>query len=976
MNPWQEYRFHRLIQVLGDANADRERPEKALGETARSLLAALSGAHASLLAVGDRGGAVLSAWIRSSRDRQLHVVLGGRPYFPPATGHAGDGRPDSRRAVLFPAGATAVDLSAQEMESLLSEFPCWVACSGRSDALWTAERPVAPRAPQRGAFDRHVAHLGGPFAWLVIAEPLRPSELQPELDALVGEILPLSRGEVSEAKRVGLERKQARHRELSRSQIDGFWRVRILVGGTSPAGAAAAAAMLCAASDLDGLPYVLTPGSDTASLSTALGADGGDEHGNRRPFTASTELLVALTRPPARELPGLRIAQPHTFDVTPEPDGTAGQPGAGQPGAGLHLGAILDEALAEVATLHLATESLNRHTFVCGATGAGKSHTVRHLLEQASKAGIPWLVIEPAKAEYALVASRVAKLGQQVFVLRPNHPDRPPSGMNPLQPAAGFPLQTHVDLLRALFLASFEPSEPFPQILASALSRCYEECGWDLSLGEPAHPGHRPRYPTLDDLQRVAEATVDEVGYGPEVASNVRGFIKVRLASLRLGTTGSFFSSGHPIDFRALRARNVVLEIEDIGDDTDKAFFIGAVLMRLVEELRVASHAGTIAPGLGHLTVVEEAHRLLRRPPPGASGAAAHAVEMFAALLAEVRAYGEGLIIAEQIPSKLIPDVIKNTAVKIVHRLPAADDRESVGATMNLDQAQSLYVVTLPLGEGAAFADGMDRPVLVRIPRIPKEPSPPEAPLSELIGRRSPTCGQECLDLPCTLRQMRAAEHLLADEPWFRLWCELTVLAHLTGQPVPLPRPDVLEMFRSRVTRTRTIDCAVSSGVDDAVAVRSGQLQPATSPDELASHVCAVIRGLLHGIPPACQDDPIRFYAVPYRLDFARVRLLHAPGQGPHPDTSEWERYYGVRIPGTSRADQIAAVEAWLAADLADPVAQDGVAHGARRPSAVETVIGVAPAGRRARLDAALESFSNGGWAVWHFDPPPRETSP
>ena len=115
--------------------------------------------------------------------------------------------------------------------------------------------------------------------------------------------------------------------------------------------------------------------------------------------------------------------------------------------------------------------------------------------------------------------------------------------------------------------------------------------------------------------------------------------------------------------------------------------------------------------------MVEEAHRLLRQPPPGTgSGPAAHAVEMFAGLLAEVRAYGEGLVIAEQIPSKLIPDVIKNTAVKIVHRLPALDDRDSVGATMNLTAAQSRYLVTLVPGEAAVFADGMDYPVLARMP--------------------------------------------------------------------------------------------------------------------------------------------------------------------------------------------------------------------------------------------------------------------
>ena len=131
----------------------------------------------------------------------------------------------------------------------------------------------------------------------------------------------------------------------------------------------------------------------------------------------------------------------------------------------------------------------------------------------------------------------------------------------------------------------------------------------------------------------------------------------------------------------------MVLEIEDAGDDRDKAFLMGAMLIRLTEHLRLRAprRRPGCRRGLRHLTVIEEAHRLLRQPPPGTgAGPAAQATEMFADLLAEIRAYGEGLVIAEQIPAKLIPDVIKNTAVKIVHRLPARDDRDTVGATMNL----------------------------------------------------------------------------------------------------------------------------------------------------------------------------------------------------------------------------------------------------------------------------------------------------
>ena len=216
--------------------------------------------------------------------------------------------------------------------------------------------------------------------------------------------------------------------------------------------------------------------------------------------------------------------------------------------------------------------------------------------------------------------------GVEVVRIRPGEADQVAAGINPLEPAAGpdgrrFPLQTHADLVRALFLASFAADEPFPQVLSAAVTRVYEQAGWDLALGEPATPGVQPGYPALGDLQTAAERVVTEVGYGREITDNVRGFIRVRLSSLRLGTTGRFFEGGHPIDFGRLLDRNVVFEIEDVGDDRDKAFLMGTVLIQLTEQLRLRARSdggGTgAAAGLRHLAVFEEAHRLLRRPDAG-----------------------------------------------------------------------------------------------------------------------------------------------------------------------------------------------------------------------------------------------------------------------------------------------------------------------------------------------------------------------
>jgi hypothetical protein len=306
----------------------------------------------------------------------------------------------------------------------------------------------------------------------------------------------------------------------------------------------------------------------------------------------------------------------------------------------------------------------------------------------------------------------------------------------------------------------------------------------------------------------------------------------------------------------------VVLEIEDVGDDADKAFLMGAVLIRLAEHLRLGNRGGR-GPGLAHLTVVEEAHRLLRRPEAdaaGRGGAAAHAVELFAGLLAEIRAYGEGLVIAEQIPARLAPDVIKNTAVKITHRLPAADDRESVGATMNATPRQSRYLVTLPPGQAAVFYDGMDFPVLVKMTdgtERERASSVTTAGATAVVEPRSVSCGARCAARPCTLREMRGGERTLEDVPWLAAWAELTVLAHLTGWPMPVPLPEALAALRAGnpgrdgSALARPALCALAQAADAAVAAR-----PAVGrPSALTGHVADALRARAERDEWRCEPD-------------------------------------------------------------------------------------------------------------------------
>jgi hypothetical protein len=692
------------------------------------------------------------------------------------------------------------------------------------------------------------------------------------------------------------------------------------------------------------------------------------------PFYASTALVAALARMPIREVPGLRMVLRPAFDLTPE------TPPILDGGHQVRLGDVLDAARVPCGDLTIPQASLNRHTFVTGATGAGKSQTIRGLLEQATEAGIPWLVIEPAKAEYRFMGARLP--GVRVIRIRPGDLNEPPAGINPLEPAVGpdgtrFPLQTHADLLRALFLAAFQADEPFPQVLAAAITRAYENAGWDMVTGQPVCGTDRLAYPGLEDLQDCALTVVDEIGYGREVRDNVRGFVTVRIGSLRLGTTGRFLDGGHPLDFARLLDANVVFEIEDAGDDRDKAFLMGAVLIRLTEYLRLRHASQPPGPGrLRHLTVIEEAHRLLRQPATGAvAGPAAQSVEMFADLLAEVRAYGEGLVIAEQIPSKLITDVVKNTAVKVVHRLPAADDRGVVGATMNLTSDQSAYLVTLTPGDAAVFTDGMDYPILVRMPDGTARETAVQvitASCETVVGRRSTTCGSDCQVQPCTLAQMRAAQRATITDPRLTLWAELSVLAHLTGWTMPVPRAALTRDLRRM--QSRLLDCALSQAVDAAVAARASALSGGASSVVMADHVVDAMRHAIADGTWVCEPDEPRWLAPAYKWAVVRDALAAAcrgdgGHAGRHSRSRQWEHDYGQPIPGRDCAAQLAAVTGWIARDQRDPAVVAAVIWGIRPRTAIERAVGarVSDPGWEPQLTGMLGSFRNLKWPLQYL---------
>lgn len=372
-------------------------------------------------------------------------------------------------------------------------------------------------------------------------------------------------------------------------------------------------------------------------------------------------------------------------------------------------------------TYRIPLEDLSRHVLITGITGGGKTNTMKVLLSEIWRInGVPFLVIESAKREYIeLRQINPLKNGERefdsvdVFTLGNESVRSVRYRINPFEVMPGIALQTHIDYLLSTFNASFEMIAPMPYILEQAVYKVYEDKGWNLFTGKNVRG--LTEYPTLSQLYYKIDVVTDSMGYDVEVQSNVKAALKARINSLRIGGKGAMMDTAHSIPVKELLKNPTIFELEDIGDDDTKAFVIGILLVQIYEYRKAC---GSCEHLLGVL-VIEEAHRLLKKVTEGeGNNVRGKAVEFFCNMLAEIRSFGQGIIIADQVPTKLATDTVKNTNLKIVHRIVMEDDRSCVGAAMHMTSEQTDYLCSLRRGCAAVFSEGDNRPKLVSVPLI------------------------------------------------------------------------------------------------------------------------------------------------------------------------------------------------------------------------------------------------------------------
>ena len=427
----------------------------------------------------------------------------------------------------------------------------------------------------------------------------------------------------------------------------------------------------------------------------------------------STRELSLIAGLPTKELPGLKIRKNVDFALN-----TADNKGKGKV---LTLGHIIQHGRKLPSKqVELPLADLTKHVFVTGVTGAGKTTTCMKLLIESE---LPFMVIEPAKTEYRALHALDSQI--EYYIL--GREDLTPFRLNPFELVSPREnLSGHISTLNATLGAVFPMEAAMPYLVEEAIIKAYKTKGWDIHTGDNFlvdHPWTQGSnaWPTFGDMIGELESVIKSKGMGKEFEEKYLGSLVGRLTNLTLGVKGRMLNTRHSLDFDQLLDKRVVIELEELKDEQDKALFMGLILSRLAECMK---HRHRRDPDFRHLTLVEEAHRLLARSEPGDPGSKKLGVETFANLLAEVRKYGEGLIIADQIPNKLVSDVIKNTHTKIVHRLFSADDRNTIGDAMSLTDAQKDFLPLLQTGETVMYCGGWHAPVRVQIEEKAKTDRP------------------------------------------------------------------------------------------------------------------------------------------------------------------------------------------------------------------------------------------------------------
>ncbi|ATZ66794.1 hypothetical protein BSR56_05110 [Acinetobacter haemolyticus] len=347
---------------------------------------------------------------------------------------------------------------------------------------------------------------------------------------------------------------------------------------------------------------------------------------------------------------------------------------------------------------------------VCGSTGSGKSNTLYTILNELRQQKIPFLIIEPVKGEYKHVFGNYDDV--TVYGTNPKHSTL--LRLNPFSFPNDIHGLEHIDRLIEIFNVCWPMYAAMPVILQKSILKAYEVVGWDLT--ESINARKENYFPTFKDVANQLKEIIQSSAYSEEVKSNYIGSLETRIMSLTDGLNGQIFNHNE-LSNATIFDHNVIVDLSRVASSETKSLIMGMLVMKL-NEYR-SSQGLDMNSDLNHVTILEEAHHLLKRTNTSqsmeSSNLVGKAVEMLSQSIAEMRTYGEAFIIVDQSPNALDISAIRNTNTKIILRLPEEQDRQVVGRSVALNDEQLQEISKLPQGVAIVHQSEWLEPILCKI---------------------------------------------------------------------------------------------------------------------------------------------------------------------------------------------------------------------------------------------------------------------
>ena len=367
------------------------------------------------------------------------------------------------------------------------------------------------------------------------------------------------------------------------------------------------------------------------------------------------------------------------------------------------------KSLSEVLGHANVNITLNR-CFITGSTGSGKSNTTYRILDEMIEHKIPFLVVEPAKGEYKRYYGKLP--GIHVYCTNPRYYSM--LHINPFRFNQGIHVLEHLDRLIEIFNACWPLYAAMPAILKESFERAYIKCGWDLENSIYIPNGHS-KFPTFNDVLEALPEIINSSSYSSDSKGDYTGALVTRVKSLTNGISGQVLCSVNDIDEEYLFDQNTIVDLSRVSSLETKSLLMGVLILKLNEYRMCTSEENQ---PLRHVTVMEEAHNILKCSPTGGSEGSnvqAKSVEMISSAIAEMRTYGEGFIIVDQSPTAVDVSAVKNTNTKIIMRLPDYEDCKIAGLSMGLNDSQIREISRFPMGVAVVYQNNWVEAVLTQI---------------------------------------------------------------------------------------------------------------------------------------------------------------------------------------------------------------------------------------------------------------------